>query len=105
MLIILHDGFIIRLLLNLCYNYQFFFRLGELTSVNSIEESHNVADLYDKNCPKDLADNFSETYENEWADALIELTDQKSYAEEEAIRILFDIFQVLNHKCVQYTVE
>lgn len=105
MLIILHDGFIIRLLLNLCYNYQFFFRLGELTSANSIEESHNVADLYDKNCPKDLADNFSETYENEWADALIELTDQKSYAEEEAIRILFDIFQVLNHKCVQYTVE
>lgn len=68
MLIILHDGFIIRLLLNLCYNYPFFFRLGELTSVNSIEESHNVADLYDKNCPKDLADNFSETYENEWAD-------------------------------------
>lgn len=105
MLIILHDGFIIRLLLNLCYNYQFFFRPGELTSANSIEESHNVADLYDKNCPKDLADNFSETYENEWADALIELTDQKNYAEEEAIRILFDIFQVLNHKCVQYTVE
>lgn len=105
MLIILHDGFIIRLLLNLCYNYQFFFRLGELTSANSIEESHNVADLYDKNCPKDLVDNFSETYENEWADALIELTDQKNYAEEEAIRILFDIFQVLNHKCVQYTVE
>lgn len=105
MLIILHDGFIIRLLLNLCYNYQFFFRLGELTSVNSIEESHNVADLYDKNCPKDLADNFSETYENEWADALIELTDQKSYAEEEAIRILFDIFQVLNHKWFQYVVE
>lgn len=105
MLIILHDGFIIRLLLNLCYNYQFFFRLGELTSANSIEESHNVADLYDKNCPKDLADNFSETYENEWADALIELTDQKSYAEEEAIRILFDIFQVLNHKWFQYTVE
>lgn len=105
MLIILHDGFIIKLLLNLCYNYQFFFRLGELTSTNSIEESHNVADLYDKNCPKDLADNFSETYVNEWADALIELTDQKSYAEEEAIRILFDIFQVLNHKCVQYTVE
>lgn len=68
-------------------------KLGELTSANSIEESHNVADLYDKNCPKDLADNFSETYENEWADALIELTDQKSYAEEEAIRILFDIFQ------------
>lgn len=76
-----------------------------MTSANSIEESHNVADLYDKNCPKDLADNFSETYENEWADALIELTDQKNYAEEEAIRILFDIFQVLNHKCVQYTVE
>lgn len=96
--------FIIGLLLNLCYNNHFF-RLGELTSANSIEESHNVADLYDKNCPKDLADNFAETYENEWADALIELTDQKSYAEEEAIRILFDIFQVLNHKCVQYTVE
>lgn len=105
MLIILHDGFIIRLLLNICFNNQFFFRLGELTSANSIEESHNVADLYDKNCPKDLADNFVETYENEWADALIELTDQKSYAEEEAIRFLFDIFQVLNHKCVQYTVE
>lgn len=105
MLIILHDGFIIRLLLNLCYNNKFFFRLGELTSANSIEESHNVADLYDKNCPKDLADNFSETYENEWADALIELTDQKNYAEEEAIRILFDIFQVLKHKWFQYVVE
>lgn len=76
-----------------------------MTSANSIEESHNVTDLYDKNCPKDLADNFSETYENEWADALIELTDQKNYAEEEAIRILFDIFQVLNHKWFQYTVE
>lgn len=62
-------------------------RLGELTGANSIEE------LYDKNCPKDLADHFTETYENEWADALKELTDQKSKTEEEAIRILFDIFQ------------
>lgn len=75
------------------------FRLGELTGANSIEE------LYDKNCPKDLADHFTETYENEWADALKELTDQKSKTEEEAIRILFDIFQVLNYKCVRYTLK
>lgn len=68
-------------------------RLGELTGAYSIEESPNIAELYDKNCPKDLADHFTETYENEWADALKELTDQKSKTEEEAIRILFDIFQ------------
>lgn len=75
MLIILYDGFIIRLLLNLCYNNKFFFRFGELISVNLIEESYNVVDLYDKNCLKDLVDNFLEIYENEWVDVLIELID------------------------------
>lgn len=75
-----------------------------MTGVYSIEKIPNIDDLYDKNCPTDLADHFSEMYESEWADALKELIDQKSKTEEEAIRILFDIFQVLNYKCVRYSI-
>lgn len=75
-----------------------------MTGANSIEEIPNIADLYDKNCPTDLTDHFSEIYESEWANALKELIDQKSKTEEEAIRILFDIFQVLNYKCVRYSI-
>ncbi|XP_052675260.1 CAP-Gly domain-containing linker protein 1-like isoform X2 [Crassostrea angulata] len=66
-------------------------RLSQLAGAKLTEGNPNIADLSDKNRPTNLAEHFSELYDNEWTDALEELTDTESKSEEEGIKILFDI--------------
>lgn len=66
-------------------------RLSQLAGAKLTEGNPNIADLSDKNRPTNLAEHFSELYDNEWTDALEELTDSESKSEEEGIKILFDI--------------
>lgn len=70
-------------------------RLSQLAGAKIIEENPNIADIRDKNRPTNLAEHFSELYDNEWTDALEELTDTESKSEEEGIKILFDIVKVM----------
>lgn len=73
------------------------------------EEASNIAESNDANHqskmnygdadnfrPSNLAEHFLELYDNEWTDALEELTDMESKTEEEGIKILFDIVKVMN---------
>lgn len=66
-------------------------RLSQLAGAKLTEGNPNIADLSDKNRPTNLAEHFSELYDNEWTDALEEMTDTESKSEEEGIKILFDI--------------
>ena len=43
-----------------------FCRLSELAGAKLTEGNPNIADLSDKNRPTNLAENFSELYDNEW---------------------------------------
>ena len=72
-----------------------FCRLSELAGAKLTEGNPNIADLSDKNRPTNLAENFSELYDNEWTDALEELLDQGKKSEEEGIKVLLDILNVL----------
>ena len=72
-----------------------FCRLSELAGAKLTEGNPNIADLSDKNRPTNLAENFSELYDNEWTDALEELLDQGKKSEEEGIKVLLDILKVL----------
>lgn len=81
------DGFIPSL--------SFLCRLSQLAGAKIIEENPNIADIRDKNRPTNLAEHFSDLYDNEWTDALEELTDMESKSEEEGIKILFDIVKVM----------
>ncbi|XP_078323581.1 uncharacterized protein LOC111126873 isoform X5 [Crassostrea virginica] len=68
-------------------------RLSELAGAKLTEGNPNIADLSDKNRPTNLAENFSELYDNEWTDALEELLDQGKKSEEEGIKVLLDILK------------
>lgn len=75
--------------------FLFFCRLSQLAGAKLTEGNPNIADLSDKNRPTNLAEHFSELYDNEWTDALEEMTDTESKSEEEGIKILFDIVKVM----------
>ncbi|XP_061164927.1 myosin-11-like [Saccostrea echinata] len=66
-------------------------RLSQLAGAKLTEGNPNIADLSDKNRPINLAEKFSELYDNEWTDALEELMDSEKKSEEEGIDILFHI--------------
>lgn len=51
--------------------------------------------MSNKNRRTNLAEHFAELYDNEWTDAVEELTDTESKTEEEGIKILFNIVKVM----------
>lgn len=79
----------------LYHHFLFLYRLSQLAGAKLTEGNPNIADLSDKNRPTNLAEHVSELYDNEWTDALEELTDTESKSEEEGIKILFDIVKVM----------
>ncbi|XP_062576345.1 myosin-9-like [Saccostrea cucullata] len=66
-------------------------RLSQLAGAKLTEGNPNIADLSDKNRPINLAEKFSELYDNEWTDALEEIMDNEKKSEEEGINVLFHI--------------
>jgi hypothetical protein len=71
------------------------FRLSQLAGAKLTEGNPNIADLSDKNRPINLAEKFSELYDNEWTDALEEQMETGNKSEEEGIGILLDIVKVM----------
>ena len=57
------------------------------------EGNSAITDLSDKNRPIKIAERFSELYDNEWADAIEHLMEQKK-KEPEVINILANEFDV-----------
>ncbi|XP_056012694.1 putative golgin subfamily A member 6-like protein 3 isoform X2 [Ostrea edulis] len=66
-------------------------RLSQLAGAKLTEGNPNIADLSDKNRPINLAEKFSELYDNEWTDALEEQMENGKKSEEEGIGLLLDI--------------
>lgn len=60
-----------------------------------LTENHpKTADLSDTNRPTNLADRFSELYDNEWTKALDDLNKVKEEHEDGNIKLLADILEV-----------
>lgn len=59
----------------------------------------NVADLSDIHRPTQIAERFSELYDNEWTEAFEELTNKHANKEKEAIILLLDFVQTAYKMC------
>jgi hypothetical protein len=58
------------------------------------DKNPKAADSTDKNIPSNLAERFSELYDNEWTKALEDLRKIKDDHEDENIKLLADILEV-----------
>lgn len=74
--------------------YSFYFcRLSKEMSSKLNDKNPNITDLSDSNRPTKIAEKYNELYDNEWTDALEELTEER-YLEEGAIVELLGCVQV-----------
>lgn len=74
--------------------YSFYFcRLSKEMSSKLNDKNPNITDLSDSNRPTKIAEKYNELYDNEWTDALEDLTEER-YLEEGAIAELLACVQV-----------
>ena len=69
-------------------------RLSKVAGAKLTNENANITDLSDPHRPTKLAERFSELYDNEWTDALEELTKVGKANEKASLEFLLDIVMV-----------
>ncbi|XP_060566871.1 uncharacterized protein LOC132725705 [Ruditapes philippinarum] len=74
-------------------------RLSAIASAKLTDGNPNIADLSDVNRPTKLAEQYSELYDNEWTDAFGVINGGQT--EEDACRILLDMFYVIYRACIK----
>ncbi|XP_033742764.1 centromere-associated protein E-like isoform X2 [Pecten maximus] len=78
-------------------------RISKQAEARLTDGNHDITDLSDPNRPTNLAEKFSELYDNEWTEAFDEVTDSKQKTtklkDKEVIAFLLDILCVINEYC------
>lgn len=83
-----------RFVQNVIEDIYYAYRVNELSGEKQTDTNSKVADPSDKNIPTNLAERFSELYDNEWTKALEDLRKTKEDHEDGNIKLLADILEV-----------